>query len=194
MKEALSDLSEALECATGERGGEKCQQMQHHFQEKRKTKRLKLKTITEPPGEGATGSSDDPNQPMKKIRDSNELSMFDHVETVQPSRHVEQPPAPKTLADASQEINPNELLKMINNPQREYPQTYHSLEFLPFNPVPEQLDAILFPHKESPLPLYDDPYWPTKQDCLKLLGEIRGKPNYVAFTGTFITPEARGAE
>ena len=200
VKETLSDLSEALECATGEGRVEKCQQMQQQFQEKRKTKRLKLTTITESSIDGEEGGDigtmdiDEAKKPKKNIQDGHELSMFDRVEfEPQFPRDTDRPKA--SGSDPTKLLDPDELIKAMNNPPpREYPQMYYNLEFLPYNPIPERLDSMLFPFKESPLPLYDDPYWPMKKECLNLLGEIRAKPNYVAFTGTFITPEARGAE
>lgn len=200
MKETLSDLSEALECATGEGGAEKCQQMQQQFLEKRKSKRIKLTTITESSDEHKEGGDTESmeigkaKKPKEIIQDGHELSMFDHVVfELQFPRSTDRPKASGT--DPSKLLTPEDLINAMNNPPpREYPQMYYNLEFLPYNPIPERLDAMLLPFKENPLPLYDDPYWPTKRECLNLLGEIRAKPNYVAFTGTFITPEARGAE
>ena len=211
VKETLSDLSEALECATsgpGEEGMEKCQQKKEQFREKQKRK---LTTVSEPPTEDLEeeemeddiddddgGDEEDDELEVKKISDDDELSMFDHVEiTSQFPRPISKisKSATSTTDPTKQPLDADELLEAMNNPPpREYPQNYHTLEFLPYNPVPERLDTAIFPHKESPLPLYDDPYWPTKRDCLSLLAEIRAKPNYVTFTGTFITPEARGAE
>ena len=198
VKATLSDLSEALECATGEGGVEKCQQMQQQFREKRKSKRIKLTPITDSPSGGEelddTGSVE--SGKAKKptvIQDGHELSMFDHVVF---EAQVPRDPKPKAAGtDPTKLATPEDLIKAMNNPPpREYPQMYYNLEFLPYNPIPDRLDAMLLPFKESPLPLYDDPYWPTKRECLNLLGEIRAKPNYVTFTGTFITPEARGTE
>ena len=199
VKETLSDLSEALECATGEGGVEKCQQMQQQFREKRKSKRIKLTTITEPSSDSEemqdTGSVEiGKTKKPTIIQDGHELSMFDHVVfESQVPRNINKPKA--TGTDPTKLATPEDLIKAMNNPPpREYPQMYYSLEFLPYNPIPERLDAMLLPFKENPLPLYDDPYWPTKRECLNLLEEMRAKPNYVTFTGTFITPEARGAE
>ena len=193
------DLNEALECATtGEEGTEKCRQTKEHFREKRK---IRLRNISEHPLEPEREKKDteigwDLEKPPKlvKTQDTDELSMFEHVEiTSQFPRRAKEPAA--ISSDPLKSIEDSELLKALNNPApREYPQTYHSLEFLPYNPLLEELDSAIFPNKDMPLPLYDDPYWPSKRDCLVLLGEIRAKPNYVTFTGTFITPEARGAE
>jgi hypothetical protein len=201
VKETLSDLSEALECAAREGGAEKCQQMQQQFREKRKSKRIKLTTITDPPIDGGeeldVGDTDSMEMGKAKkpaiIQDGHELSMFDHVVFEAQIPRETRPKA--TGPDPTKLATPEDLIKAMNNPPpREYPQMYYNLEFLPYNPIPERLDAMLLPFKKNPLPLYDDPYWPTKRECLNLLGEIRAKPNYVTFTGTFITPEARGAE
>lgn len=202
VKETLSELSEALECAAGEGEAEKCQQMQQQFLKKRKSKRIKLTTITESsdePEEGEdTGSMEVGKAKKLKeiIQDGHELSMFDHV-VFEPQfpRKTDDRPYKATSTDPTKLLTQEDLINAMNNPPpREYPQMYYNLEFLPYNPIPERLDAMLLPFKENPLPLYDDPYWPTKRECLNLLGEIKGKPNYVTFTGTFITPEARGAE
>ena len=78
-------------------------------------------------------------------------------------------------------------------PKKEYPQDYHSLEFLPYNPLPEQVEAAIFPREAGePLPLYHDPYWPRKRECLELVSQLKINPHMIGFTGTFISPEARG--
>ena len=173
VKETLFDLSEALECATGEGGVEKCQQTQQQFREKRQSKRIKLTTITDPSitgGEEEVGDTEmDKAKKPTIIQDGHELSMFDHVvfeaQVPRDTRPKASGPDPTKLATAE------DLLKAMNNPPpREYPQMYYGLEFLPYNPIPERLDAMLLPFKENPLPLYDDPYWPTKRECLSLLG------------------------
>lgn len=207
VKETLSDLNEALECVSArEKEREKCQKMQQQFKKKKKTKQLKLKTITDEEeqqekvaeqGEELEVGLVDEGEEKRMLHEGDELSMFNHVEIMsQNPRYVDQPAvSASTVVDAMKQLDASEILKAIKNPPpRDYPSMFHSLEFLPYNPVPERLDTILFPHKESPLPLYDDPYWPSKRECLSLLKEIKAKPNYVAFTGTFITPEARGAE
>ena len=76
----------------------------------------------------------------------------------------------------------------------DYPRAYHSLEFFPYNPLPEQLEKVIFPHRSKPLADYDDPYWPTKTVCLQLVQEVRQNPQLANFPGTFLPPAARGAE
>ncbi len=76
----------------------------------------------------------------------------------------------------------------------EYPLSYHSLEFLPYSPLPDQLEKVIFPYRTSPLADHDDPYWPTKVACLDLVQEVRANPQLANFPGTFLPPAARGAE
>ena len=78
--------------------------------------------------------------------------------------------------------------------QKEYPLSYHSLAFLPYNPLPEQLEKVIFPSRTNPLAAFDDPYWPAKGPCLALVQEVRENPHIASFPGTFLPPAARGAE
>ena len=75
-----------------------------------------------------------------------------------------------------------------------YPEAYRVMEFLPYNPLPAQLEEVIFPHRSSPLVLYDDPFWPSKSECLELVYSLKNMQSAMGFTGTFLTPEARGAE
>ena len=114
-------------------------------------------------------SSDGGPSPAVDVLES-ELLIFDHIE-----QDFHQPKPTATL-------------------YKEYPQDYHSLEFLPYNPLPNQLEAAIFPKQpHEPLPLYHDPYWPRKKECLELVKEMRGNAHLVSYMGTSITPEARGA-
>ena len=99
------------------------------------------------------------------IQDGHELSMFDHVVF---EAQVPRDPIPKAIGtDPTKLATPEDLIKAVNNSLlREYPQMYYNLEFLPYNLIPDRLGAMLLHFKESPLPLYDDPYWPTKRECL----------------------------
>ena len=74
------------------------------------------------------------------------------------------------------------------NPHR-YSEAYRSIEFLPYHPLPSELEELMFPHLTSPLHPIDDPFWPTKAECLDLIGSDH---NWPQFTGIFLTPEARG--
>ena len=106
-----------------------------------------------------------------------ELAIFEHME---PELNIKDPR--KASAPA------------LPPPKKEYPQDYHSLEFLPYNPLPDKLESAIFPKEPGvPLPLYHDPYWPRKKECLELVSQLKLNPHLIGFTGTFITPEARGA-
>lgn len=129
------------------------------------------------PDVGVAGSDvteSDGVSPTADVRES-ELLIFEQIE------HDIKPPKSTT---------PTQKLA----PHKEYPHNYHSLEFLPYNPLPDQLEAAIFPKQPNvPLPLYHDPYWPRKRECLELVKEMKGNPHIVSYMGTFITPEARGA-
>lgn len=66
---------------------------------------------------------------------------------------------------------------------------YRQMEFLPFTALPQSLEELIFPDRSTPPADFDDPFWPTKLDCLKL---VEASGNLPKFTGTFLTPEARG--
>ena len=76
----------------------------------------------------------------------------------------------------------------------EYPSSYRSLAFLPYNPLPVQLEEVVFPDRSHPLASFDDPYWPSKGECLDLVSALRVTGVVSGFTGTFLNPEARGAK
>ena len=79
--------------------------------------------------------------------------------------------------------------------ESEYSPAYQAMEFLPYNPLPAQLEETIFPDRARPLATFDDPYWPSKADCLRLVDSLRGTASALAsFTGTFLSPEARGVE
>ena len=75
-----------------------------------------------------------------------------------------------------------------------YSEAYRNIEFLPYNPLPEQLEEIIFPDRARPLAPYDDPFWPSKTECVELVSSLKGVQSNTGFTGTFLTPDARGAE
>ena len=121
-----------------------------------------------------TGSGEDKKSDPYK----DEIAVFDHIE-------------PDFRPVSNSKISDQSKLPT----QKEYPLNYHSLEFLPYNPLPDQLEAAIFPRRPlHPLPLHDDPYWPRKKECLDLVKDLKGNPQLVSYTGTFITPEARGAK
>ena len=72
--------------------------------------------------------------------------------------------------------------------------SYRGMEFLPYNPLPAQLEEAMFPDRSSPLAQYDDPMWPSKGECLEMVATVKSSSPIARFTGTFLTPEARGAE
>ncbi len=118
-------------------------------------------------GEGVACSLEEPED---------ELVMFEQIE------------AELNIKDATKATAP-----ALPPPKKEYPRDYHSLEFPPYNPLPDKLEAVIFPKEPGePLPLYHDPYWPRKKACLELVNQLKLNPHLIGFTGTFITPEARG--
>lgn len=77
----------------------------------------------------------------------------------------------------------------------EYSPEYHSLEFLPYNPLPTEMEDLIFPERSRPLAIFDDPYWPSKANCIKLVESLKGTSKTLSsFTGTYLSPEARGVE
>lgn len=123
-------------------------------------------------GGDVTGSDVEPEH-------ESELLVFEHIE------HDFKP-----LPEAPHKV-PEPPQRVLSH--KKYPQGYHSLEFLPYNPLPDQLEVAIFSKgRHTPLPLYHDPYWPRKGECLELVAEMKGNP-HIGYMGTFITPEARGA-
>ena len=129
---------------------------------------------------GVTGS--DVTGSNVELEHESELLVFEHIEH-------DFKPLPETPHSHGNPETPQRVLSY-----KQYPRDYHSLEFLPYNPLPDQLEAAIFPkRRHAPLPLYHDPYWPRKGECLELVAEMKGNPHVVSYLGTFITPEARGA-
>ena len=96
---------------------------------------------------------DDGDGEMRNRRhEDDELSMFNHVEiTSQYPRYVDQPAvSTSTMIDEMRPLEASELLKAMNNqPPREYPPMFHSVEFLSYNPIPERLESVLFPTRRG---------------------------------------------
>ena len=110
------------------------------------------------------------------------VANFDHELTI--FDHIEQELIPDTKPKDPQ-TSPT--------PYKEYPLAYRSLEFMPYNPLPDYMEAGLFSRQHhTPLPVYNDPYWPRKRECLELVNELKNNPKVSSFMGSFITPEARG--
>ena len=77
--------------------------------------------------------------------------------------------------------------------ESEYSAMYQQLEFLPFNLLPTDMDELIFPERLRPLAIFDDPYWPNKASCIKLVETLKGAPAALStFTGTYLSPEAKG--
>lgn len=72
--------------------------------------------------------------------------------------------------------------------QSKYTDTYWHMEFPPYTVLGPSLEELVFPKKLNPPAEYDDPFWPTKIQCLELVESTDSLPR---FTGTFLTPEAR---
>ena len=74
----------------------------------------------------------------------------------------------------------------------EYSSVYQALEFLPYNPLPIEMEELIFPERSRPLAIFDDPYWPNKASCIKLVESLKGTSALSTFTGTYLSPEAKG--
>ena len=72
--------------------------------------------------------------------------------------------------------------------ESKYTDTYRLMEFPPYSALNPSLEEIVFPDKLNPPAEFDDPFWPTKSQCLELVESTNSLPR---FTGTFLTPEAR---
>ena len=136
--------------------------------------KIVIKTVEDPPSTRPSVPKTEP-----KLKPSDELSMFQHLDD---------------STGTSTVIKAETVKKAGRVDIAEYPATYRSLKFLPYNPLPVQLEEVVFPDRSHPLALYDDPYWPSKAECLDLVSALRWTGMVPGFTGTFLTPEARGAE
>lgn len=98
--------------------------------------------------------------------------------------HDNQPlPSKQQLDDTSHDDHMTEEGK-------KYTETYRRMEFVPYQPLPLAIEEALYPVYSSRYVEHDDPLWPNKLQCLELVeGASDGLPR---FTGTFLTPEARG--
>ena len=93
---------------------------------------------------------------------------------------------------SKEEVVKNEDVKNEENSKEDrtqYTKAYRQMEFLPYHSLPSSLEEVIFPNQGTTLADYDDPYWPTKLHCLQL---VESSGNLPKFTGTFLTPEARG--
>ena len=86
-------------------------------------------------------------------------------------------------------------VEFVASKDSKYSSAYRVLEFLPYNPLPTEVEHLIFPERSRPLAIYDDPYWPNKANCIKLVESLAGsKSGLSSFTGTYLSPEARGVE
>ncbi|KAI6655101.1 hypothetical protein LOD99_2390 [Oopsacas minuta] len=66
-----------------------------------------------------------------------------------------------------------------------------SVEFPPYNPIPELIEKEMFPKPigMGPLPKYDDPYWPGKKECT---GVLQTLSSWERYPSTHIPAQTRG--
>ena len=66
-----------------------------------------------------------------------------------------------------------------------------TVEFPPFNPIPELIENEVFPKLIGfgPFPKYDDPYWPGKKECTEVLKTLSSWERYPS---THIPAQSRG--
>ena len=78
-----------------------------------------------------------------------------------------------------------------SNKKSKYTEAYRQMEFMSYNALSPPLEELIFSSSSSSsLPEYNDPYWPNKKQCLDLVED--SSESLPRFTGTFLTPEARG--
>lgn len=70
-----------------------------------------------------------------------------------------------------------------------YTEAYRLMDFLPYSALSPTMEELVFSNK-TPSIDYNDPYWPSKSQCLEVVEGL--SDNLPRFTGTFLTPEAHG--
>ena len=79
--------------------------------------------------------------------------------------------------------------------ESEYSVVFRNLEFLPYHPLPVELDEVVFPERSRPLEIFDDPYWPNKASCVRLVEKLGSADSGVStYTGTYLSPNAKGTK
>ena len=80
--------------------------------------------------------------------------------------------------------------------ESDYSKIFKSLEFLPYNPLPMELEELIFPERSRPLKIFDDPYWPDKASCVRLVETLgsASSSSLSSYTGTYLSPNAKGAK
>ena len=193
IKKAYSELNEALNCVLGEGSDERCEKTNHEYHTK--LQQRQVEKLSEKVNDEIERVDTKHNRKVRHKGTENKRSAFDEMSVFE-HFDSEEWQGPKITVDAQGRKMGEATLPDNSKPlyNREYPDSYHKMNFLPYNPLPEQLEAIIFPKTVSPLVTFDDPYWPGKQECLQLVQKLRVNPKFASFTGTFIIPEARGAE
>ena len=76
-----------------------------------------------------------------------------------------------------------------------YSALYQALEFLPYSTLPAKLEDVIFPDKSQPLSIFDDPYWPNKASCVRLVESLRETASALStFSGTYVGPDSKGTD
>ena len=205
-------MSDALHCALGEASQEKCRKASNEYQRKREDQRVRkqLRELIKSDDFPVKLKNKNTNKKTKarpKIiitnEEDNDAAIAEELQekvtkkAAENTKKKSETPlkrsttTPETPKQPDDDSTKNQLQQFA---RPDYPESYHNLDFLPYNPLPTQLEELIFPDRSVPLADYDDPYWPIKTDCLALVGELRENPHLASFTGTFLTPEARGAE
>lgn len=104
----------------------------------------------------------------------------------------------KTTQQSSQVITtkPPPLPSKVNSDsiteekKTKYTEAYRQMEFVPYNALPPLLEEFAFPVPTSIV--FNDPRWPNKRQCLELVEDA--SDHLPRFTGTFLSPEARGVK
>ena len=79
--------------------------------------------------------------------------------------------------------------------ESKFSKIFKTLEFLPYNPLPLDLDELIFPQRSRPLQIFDDPYWPSKASCIRLVETLgTASSSFSSYTGTYLSPNAKGAK
>ena len=193
MYSRLTDsLADSLDCVLGEGGREACRRENQEVQKKRRSGSEKKEEGEEErqekeEKEGGSGKKFDGGKRVKlesKINSSETASdakvdpkSGTHSTQKQKKKHSSPSSSPSPSSDTTS-----------------YSSAYLAFEFMPLNTLPEELETIIFPRHTHPLMMFDDPYWPSKAECLRVVEKVRGKEGsaLASFTGTFLSPEAHG--
>ena len=176
-------VSTALNCAVAENGQSDCllalQQQLRQAEQRRIEQREKVMKREIEKREGRVSGTKlkvEKEVPVSKLK----------VEKEEP---VSENPTPNIPVD-KQPTDKN--LGKLKSKKSEYSAVYQALEFLPYNPLPTHMEELIFPEHSRPLAIFDDPYWPNKASCIKLVESLKGTSALSTFTGTYLSPEAKG--